>query len=405
MSATTLQPARPFIERGTTEFRRTNLAFLCAGFSTFALLYCVQPLLPGFSAAFHVSPATSSLALSLPTAVMAFAMLLASAVSEALGRKPLMVASVFGSALLTLLAGFAPGWEGFLALRALLGLTLCGLPAIAMAYIAEEVHPRSSGYAMGLYISGSAFGGLVGRVVAGLLLDHYGWRVAMGGIGALGLVSALVFWRCLPPSRQFRPRPLLWGQLAANFATHLRDGGMRWLYLLGFLLMGSFVTLYNYIGYRLLAAPFSLPHSLVAAVFSVYLVGIGSSTFVGGLADRFGRPRVLWVTVLVMLLGVALTLSEQLALVVAGLVAVTFGFFGSHALTSSWVGRRAGTTKAQASSLYLFCYYMGAAILGGAGGLAWSAWGWEGVVALLGGALSLALLAALRLAAGLPPPR
>ncbi|MCQ4158409.1 MFS transporter [Roseomonas sp. GC11] len=402
MSATTAPAmpaaAPPFIERGTAAFRRTNLAFLCAGFSTFALLYCVQPLLPAFSSGFGVTPAASSLALSLPTGVMSIVMLVAGAVSEALGRKPLMVASVFGSALLTLAAAFAPGWEGFLALRALLGVVLSGLPAIAMAYIAEEVHPRSSGYAMGLYISGSAFGGLVGRVLAGLLLDLGGWRWAMGGIATLGLLSALVFWRCLPESRQFRPRPLLWGAMAANFATHLRDGGMRWLYLLGFLLMGSFVTIYNYIGYRLLAPPFSLPHSLVAMVFLVYLVGIGSSTLAGGLADRFGRRRVLWMTVLALLAGLACTLSEALPLVILGLAAITFGFFGSHSLASSWVGRRAGATKAQGSSLYLFCYYQGASLLGSLGGFAWAAAGWDGVATLVGAALALALVAALRLA-------
>ncbi|WP_160000725.1 MFS transporter, partial [Roseomonas sp. 18066] len=354
-----LSPEIPFIERGTAAFRRTNLAFLCAGFSTFALLYCVQPLLPAFSDGFQVSPAQAALALSLPTAVMAFAMLVASAASETLGRKPVMVVAVLGSALLTLAAAFAPGWFSFLILRALLGLMLSGLPAVAMAYIAEEVHPRSSGYAMGLYISGSALGGLLGRVGAGLLLDLGGWRWAVGGIAGLGLVSALIFWRCLPESRQFRPRPLRIAALLGNFATHLRDGGMRWLYLQGFLFMGGFVTVFNYVGYRLLAPPFSLSQSAVALVFSVYLVGIGSSTLVGGLADRFGRRRVLWLTVLVMLAGLGLTAGDRLALLVPGLALMTFGFFGSHSLASSWVGRRAATAKAQASSLYLFSYYMG----------------------------------------------
>src|SRR5579862_7339083 len=90
-----------FIERGTPEFRRTNLALFAAGFSTFALLYCVQPLMPEFSRDFHVSPAESSLTISLTTGLLAISMLVAGSISEVWGRKPMMVAALFASAALT----------------------------------------------------------------------------------------------------------------------------------------------------------------------------------------------------------------------------------------------------------------------------------------------------------------
>lgn len=388
----------PYIERGTAAFLRTNLAFFCAGIATFALLYCVQPLMPVFSAEFGVSPAASSLSLSLPTAAMAVCMLVASALSEAVGRKPMMLISVFASSAITVACAFMPGWGSFLSLRMVQGILLSGLPAVAMAFIAEEVHPRSSGYAMGLYISGSALGGMLGRVITGLLMEWGGWRLAIGGIGALGLLASVIFWQCLPPSRHFKPRPLALRGLAENFALHLRDGGLRWLFLEGFLLMGSFVTVYNYIGYRLLAPPYSLSHATVGLVFTVYLVGIGSSTFVGGLADRFGRRRLLWIVLVAMLGGLALMALQSLVAVIAGIAVITFCFFGAHSLSSSWVGRRAKVARAQASSLYLFCYYMGSSIVGATGGLAWASGGWAGVTWVVGGCLLLALVAGLRLA-------
>jgi YNFM family putative membrane transporter len=394
----------PYIERGTAAFLRTNLAFLCAGIATFALLYCVQPLMPVFSAEFGVSPASSSLSLSLPTAAMAVCMLVASALSEAVGRKPVMLVSVFASSLLTVACALMPGWHSFLALRMVQGILLSGLPAVAMAFIAEEVHPRSSGYAMGLYISGSAMGGMLGRVITGLLMEWGGWRLAIGGIGVLGLMASVVFWQCLPPSRHFRPRPLSLRGLAENFAMHLRDGGLRWLFLEGFLLMGAFVTVYNYIGYRLLAPPYSLSHATVGLVFTVYLVGIGSSTFMGGMADRFGRRRLLWIVLVAMLGGLALMAMQSLVAIVAGIAVMTFCFFGAHSLASSWVGRRARVARAQASSLYLFSYYMGSSVVGATGGLAWAFSGWAGVTVLVGTCLIVALLAGLRLAQLKPLP-
>ena len=89
------QDPAAFIERGTPEFLRTNLALFSAGFSTFALLYCVQPLLPVFSREFGVSAAESSLSLSLTTALLAASVLISGSLSEVWGRKPVMVVSLF----------------------------------------------------------------------------------------------------------------------------------------------------------------------------------------------------------------------------------------------------------------------------------------------------------------------
>ncbi|MFL5191440.1 MAG: MFS transporter, partial [Microvirga sp.] len=165
---------------GTPAFRRLNLALFAAGFSTFAILYCVQPLLPEFSQEFQVSAAVSSLSLSLSTGLLAVAMLVAGSLSEVWGRKPVMVASLFASALLTLLSAAAPNWTSLLLARMLIGVTLSGLPAVAMAYVSEEVDPKSIGLAMGLFIGGNAVGGMAGRIISGVLTDLGSWRLAIG---------------------------------------------------------------------------------------------------------------------------------------------------------------------------------------------------------------------------------
>ena len=58
------------IQQGTPAFRRTALALFLAGFSTFGLLYTVQPLLPEFSRHFGVSAAGSAMSLSLTTGTL-----------------------------------------------------------------------------------------------------------------------------------------------------------------------------------------------------------------------------------------------------------------------------------------------------------------------------------------------
>jgi YNFM family putative membrane transporter len=388
---------------GTPTFRRLNLALFAAGFSTFAILYCVQPLLPEFSREFHVSAAVSSLSLSLSTGLLAVAMLVAGSLSEIWGRKPVMVASLLLSALLTILSAAAPSWTSLLVTRMLIGITLSGLPAVAMAYVSEEVDTRSIGLAMGLFIGGNAVGGMAGRIISGVLTDFGSWRVAIGLIGLVGLASALAAWRSLPPSRYFQPRRANPADLLRSFGEHLRDPGLRALFAEAFLLMGGFVTLYNYLGYRLTEPPYSLSQTAIGAIFAAYLVGTLSSAWIGELAGRLGRRRVLWAMIAIMLVGVSLTLFDHLALILSGIVAVTFGFFGGHSIASSWVGNRALTAKAQASALYLFCYYLGSSAIGTLGGVFWTHGSWPGV----SGLVTVLLLAALAIAFWLTrlPPR
>ncbi|HEV2677908.1 MAG TPA: MFS transporter [Aliidongia sp.] len=385
------------ILRGTGQFRRTNLALFLSGFATFALLYGVQPLMPVFASEFQVSPATSSLTLSLTTGAVAVMMLFAGAVADAIGRKRLMCLSMLVSSLLTIAAAFVGDFAQLLGLRLLMGIALSGVPSIAMAYLGEEIDPRSVGLAMGLFIGGSGFGGMVGRVVTGALTDYASWRVALVAIGASSLLATAAFWRALPESRHFTPRKFHPWRLVTGLGEQFAVTGLPWLFAMAFLLMGSFVTLYNYVGFRLMAPPFSLSQTVTGSLFTVYLIGIWASAWIGGLADRFGRRRMLWITVLILLAGIEFTRSDSVAVIVLGIATVTFGFFGGHSIASSWISRRAGPSKAQASSLYLFFYYTGSALVGSYGGVVWSAAGWAGVANLTTALQVAALLVALRL--------
>ena len=385
------------IAAGSQEFRRINRAMAFGGFSVFALLYCVQPLMPLLAQDFSLTPAQSSLALSVSTATLAVALLASGSVADRIGRKQLMVASMVGGALLTLLSAFALDYTQLVGVRVLLGFVLGGLPAVAMAYLSDEIEGTSLGLAMGTYISGSAFGGMSGRVLSSVISDFVSWRIALGLLGAAGLYAAWEFSRSLPPSRHGETKRARGPGFLDGLRTHLADEGLPWLFVLPFLLMGCFVSLYNYISYRLLAPPFGLSQSAVGAVSLLYLLGMFSSMWAGKLADRLGRRNVLWLFMGVMIAGLLVTLHDSVIAIVLGTGLATFGFFAAHSVTSSWVGRRARAPQALASGIYLFCYYLGSSVVGWFTGYVWEHWGWPGVVAVLGALLGVGMGIALRL--------
>ncbi len=387
-----------YLNPGTAAYRRTSVAMLLAGFATFSLMYCVQPLLPELATVFSVSPAVSSLSLSLTTGLLAVSIFIAGLMSDSLNRKSLMTTSLLASALLNIAAATMPNWHSLLLVRALEGIALGGLPAVAMAYISEEVHPKGLGLAMGLYVSGTAFGGMAGRIITGVLADYFSWRWAVGTIGVLGLLAALAFVLLLPPSRRFKPvRSQGFTDPLRTLGLLLRQPGLPSLFAFAFLLMGGFVTIYNYIGFRLLLPPYQLNQTEIGAIFVVYMVGMVASAWCGRLADRYGRGLILKAAVLLMAGGLALMLAQPLVLVIAGIVLLTFGFFAAHSVASGWVGQLAPRSKGLASSLYLLAYYLGSSLLGSLGGHFWSADSWLGVSIMVAVLLIVALALASRI--------
>lgn len=372
-----------YIESGTRAFRHASLALFAGGFVTFSNLYTVQPLMPIFTKTYHISPAVASLSLSVSTATLAVFMLFSAVLSDAIGRKRIMSFSMFAASLIAIATAFAPSFRALIAMRLFLGVALAGVPAIAMAYIGEEFHKRSLGRAMGLYISGNSIGGLFGRLATGALTDWFNWRIALIALGALSLLFSLYFYYALPRPNHFRPKPTSFKETGRKFIGHLKHPGLVALFLCAFLLMGGFVTMFNYIGFLLTNPPYRVSQTLIGLIFLVYLTGTFSSTWMGKSADIIGAAPAIKRSLAIMFSGTVITLFSPVIVKIIGLAVFTFGFFGAHAVASGWVGERARANKAQASSLYLLFYYAGSSLIGAFGGFFWSGFGWIGVTALI----------------------
>lgn len=91
-----------------------------------------------------------------------------------------------------------------------------------------------------------------------------------------------------------------------------------------------------------------------------------------------------------MALGVVVTLSAWLPLVLAGLVVLTAGFFGAHAVASGWTLVAAPEARTQAAVYNLACY-AGSSLFGWLGGVGFVLAGWPGTVGIV---LALVAIAA-----------
>jgi predicted MFS family arabinose efflux permease len=371
--------------------------------ATFAQLYSPQAVLPLISADLHIGAAAAALTISASTVGLAVGVIPWSTLADRIGRVKAMTISVGVATTVGLLVPFAPTFELLLTGRFLEGLFVGGVPAIAVAYLTEEIDAAHAARAAGTFVAGTTIGGLLGRLVSSPVAEVAGWRIGMFTVALMCGIAALVFVKLAPAPRGFIPSNRSGanpeGSLAHRLAANLRSPRQLTLFAQGFLLMGGFVAMYNFLGFRLTAAPFFLPPFAVSLVFLAYLAGTWASSRAGAESTRFGRKRVLLVSIAIMVTGVAITLSDNVIAILVGLVIATAGFFGAHSIASGWTGQAAPAGRAQASSLYNLFYYGGSSVIGWFGGVAFDGYGWAAVATTI---LVLALIAATAAALFLP---
>ena len=388
--------AWPGHAKGSPAYRRILAGLAFAGVATFAQLYSTQAVLPMMAAELQVTAAEAALTISLATVGLAVTVLPWSFLADRIGRVRAMMWGISAATVLGLLVPLASSFPMLLGLRMLEGMALGGIPAIAIAYLNEEVNKVHAALAAGTYVAGTTLGGLAGRLLAGFVGELWGWRAAALAVSLLAAVAAALFLVLVPQARGFTAAAA--GGFRGAFRTlagHGRNPRLLALYVQAFLLMGGFVAVYNYLGFRLSGEPFSLPATIISLIFLAYLSGTVSSRWAGGLAARFGRRTVLIAGTVLMVAGLALTLTALLPLIMAGLLLFTGGFFAAHSIGAGWTGVIATSGRAQAASLYNLAYYLGSSVIGWAGGLVFQSLGWTALaLTVIGLACTTAVITA-----------
>ena len=384
-------------------YRKVILAMVGAGLASFNALYCTQALLPVLSEDLHVTPATASLTVSATTGMLGLSIIPASIISECFGRNRVIMLSALSATLLGLLP-LSTSVGMLIILHGLQGIAVAGVPATAMAYLSEEIHPKYVPQVMGLYVAGTSVGGLSGRVIPSGVLEFASWRWALAATVAVAIIFAFITSWVLPDQQRFQPKRLTFRSEFSAIAQHMKNPRLSALFTLAFLFMGAFVSLYDYVGYRL-TGHFGLNEGVAGAIFFLYLSGTWSATQAGTMVHKFGRARVLVGSIVGMMIGMAVLFSPELISSILGILLFTACFFAAHSVASGWVGVVATSNRAEASSMYLFCYYMGSSIVGWLSGHVLHSWEWGGLVVWLLAGLAIATVIALFIARTTPSTR
>lgn len=357
------------------------VALFITGIGTFAPVYATQPLLPRFREFFRASELHVSLTVSATILAVALTAPLVGLLSDRMGRKRVIVASLLCLAAATAMTATASSLGQLVAWRFVQGCFIPGIMAVAIAYVAEESEPGSAGATMTTYVTGTVLGGFGGRFVVGLAQSRWDWHGAFLILAGVSLTVALVTWWLLPPSKRFVRRR---GQSAVRtMGAHLRNPDLLATYAVGFTVLSCLVGAFTYVNFYLADKPFFLGPAALGSVFAVYLVGTVITPLSGRVIDRVGPLKTLTGATVMCAAGMSLTLVHSLPVIIIGLIMESSGVFVCQSAALIHVGKVALNAKSSAGGLYVSFYYFGGFVGSVIPGFFWRQTGWPGCVAVI----------------------
>ena len=376
-------------------------AVVLCGMCAFLELYCTQPLLPLLAHVFHASKTGVSMTVSAATLGVAISAPVFGALTEKLPRKRVIVVSLIGVSLPTLLAATATSLGQLIFWRFLEGITLPGIFAVVVTYIGEEWPPDRVALIMSFYVSGTALGGFLGRITSGFLAEAFNWRASFLTLGAVSLAGAGAVAAWLPPGQRRHHSPSASAiETLPTFPYQVqelfRSRRLVATFAVGFNVLFSLVGVFTWITFQLSAAPFSLSTGALSSLFFVYLIGLVVTPAAGYLITRIGLRAGIGGAISSAMIGVLLTLSSSLAVVILGLTLLSSGVFIAQTASQSHlrVAAPAGA-RVTAAGLYLTCYYLGGTAAGVVPGAFWALGKWPACVAFIVAMQAVALAIAL----------
>ena len=357
-------------------------AIVLAGFCSFLNLYAPQSLLPLLTRQYAASAVEVSHLISATTLAVALIAPFTGAVADLLGRKRVITAAMFALLLPTLMLAFADSLDAMVFWRFVQGLLLPPVFVVTVAYIGDELSPAEVTGMAGIYMSASCFGGFFGRFLSGVLVGPYGTRGAFLGLALFTLVSAVGVLLLLPKERRFVPSGSLASSLR-HMLRHLANPNLLATFAVGFGVLFNFVALFTYLSFYLAAPPFGLSAAALGTIFVVYLSGVIFTPLTGLWVQRLGRRRLTLIALGGWVVGLAITLSGSLAVIIAGLTLASGCGFICQTAATSYVAVSAQFARSSAVGLYVTAYYVGGSAGAILPGYAWNLAGWPGVLAVI----------------------
>jgi predicted MFS family arabinose efflux permease len=369
--------------------RATTLVMAVACGVAAATMYCNQPMLGILEAAF---PGRGSVAGLVPMATQlgfAVGLVLLVPLGDRIDRRRLILLQMTALALSLVAAALAPDAWALVVISALVGITSSVAQQI-VPFAAELAEPSRRGATIGTVMSGLLCGMLLGRVVAGGVADHYGWRAMYWLSVLLVIVTSCLLAATLPrgqPNTQAG-----YGELLKSLIALWRDEpALRRATTIQGCLFGSFIAFWTILALQL-SARYHLGAETAGLFGIAGVVGILFAPIAGKIGDRRGPADLIAAGTFIMLASwLTFAAFGTVAALVVGVILLDFGEQGALVSNQQVIYALRPEARNRLNTIFMGGMFVGGAIGSAGSVLAWHTAGWYAVCAFGAALVAIAL--------------
>ncbi|ODP34648.1 MFS transporter [Pandoraea sp. ISTKB] len=345
-------------------------------------IYCTQPILPLIATGMHVDLGTVDLVAAAALLGFSSGLALLLPLGDRYDRRKLVLVQIALAFCFALAAAFAPGIWALIAASFGLGVVCC-VPQQLVPFAAVMSRPEQRGRSVGTVVSGIMVGILLGRTIAGVVGETFGWRAVYGMEAAFMIPVWFAAAMLLPKGRP--STDLSYARLLASLWPLARDHRpLRESMMIQALLWACFNAFWVNLAALLASGPWHLGSAWAGAFGIIGAAGAFAASLGGRATDKLGPRGIVGasigiVTLSYLVLGGA---NVSLALLVIGVIVLDIGV--QAGLVANQTRAFAVDPKAQGriNSLYMTATFFGGAVGATVSGWLMARFGWTGVVAL-----------------------
>ncbi|WP_438497652.1 MFS transporter [Paenibacillus sp. IHBB 3054] len=350
----------PINATGATRNYKLMTIILCwTGLVVMSSLYVTIPLITLFAQLFEISTTNAAAAGSTFSIGFAIGCLIYGALSDKYGRKTVIFAGLLFLTLISLILGTVHSFAWILGLRGLQGAAAATFSPVALAYAVEMYPAEKRVTTIGFISTGFLIAGIVGQVVSSILSEHYGWNAVFYILAVVYAVTAILVFFFLPKGGIQQAHANIWEPIKQIGKVFVQKQ-LVLCYLVAFVLLMSFVSMYTVLGNYLSTAPYELSKQEILSVRIIGILGMLVSPFAGRISKHVGVGITLRGGLLLAIIGLAsMGMISNLPL----LIVMSILFVGGIALAVpslvSLVGQVGGKMRGIAVSVYTFILFTG----------------------------------------------
>ena len=346
--------------------------------SSVANIYITQPVLPVLQQEFGADIVVVSLTVSAVILGITLSNLPFGLLSDKLPIQPIIIVGGVMVALGAVVCALTDDIWVLIGARFMQGLFIPAITTCLAAYLARTLPVAKLNVVMGAYVSATVMGGLGGRLLGGWIHPPLHWRYAFITAAALMFLATFSALRWLPKkvvAPSIHKNSVSFGALMRHWA-HLR------IYLCAAGSFFIFSSIFNYLPFRLSAAPFNYSTEMTTMVYLVYVVGIFMGPTAGRLSNRFGNGVTMLISSMFLGFALALMLIPASEAIIFGLLLFCASFFAIHASAVGALNRRLSHGHGRANALYVLFYYLGGWLGITSSGFVFKHGGWDALIYL-----------------------